>query len=215
LDYLAQTVKPTTTRSARQNYYAGRTGRQRRQIDGDLVEQLVLRERRLQPRLGTRKLLWHLQGELKGAGVKIGRDRLFEHLRERDLLVLRKPARQPRTTQVYRPLLLFKNLIKDLVVNKPNEVWVSDVTYIATEEGYLYLSLITDTYSRKMVGHHVEETLATVGPLGALEMALKELPADCSPIHHSDRGCQYDSRWYVERLQGRGFKISMTEVDRR
>ncbi len=198
---------------SRQNYYAGRTRRRRRQIGGDLIEQLVWRERRLQPRLGTRKLLWLLQAELREGGVKIGRDRLFEHLRERDLLVPRKPARQPCTTRIYEPLPLFKNLIKDLVVSQANEVWVSDVTYVATQEGYLYLALITDQHSRKIVGYHVEETLAAQGPLCALEMALKDLPADRFLIHHSDRGCQYDSHLYVQRLQSRGLRISMTEVN--
>jgi putative transposase len=198
---------------SRQNYYARRRQRQRRVVNGELVVELVSRERRLQPRLGTRKL-YHLIGpELAKAGVSLGRDRLYAELRQRDLLV--KPLRTvwPRTTHSYHSLPVFGNLLKDQVIEAPNRAWVSDITYLRTREGFLYLSLITDRYSRKVVGWHIGENLETEGCLQALERALGELPPESKPIHHSDRGCQYCSHEYVGRLQQRGLTISMTETD--
>ncbi len=197
----------------RQNYYARRRVRERRRIDGELLEALVLRERREQPRLGTRKLHHRLKRELKEAGVKAGRDRIFAELKQRELLVARKPAAWPQTTQVYEPLPIFHNLVKNLEVQRPNEVWVSDLTYVRSLEGFVFLSLITDRMSRKIVGYHVGDRLEAVGCLAALEMALKGLPAGQWPIHHSDRGCQYGSHAYVKRLKAHGLQISMTEQD--
>jgi len=198
---------------SRQNYYARRQERQRRQVDGELVSELVKRERQLQPRLGTRKLYWMLREEWEQAGVKLGRDRLFEELGRRGLLVPPTPATGPRTTQVHACLPLVGNRIKDRVVQKPNEVWVSDITYLRSQEGYLYLSLITDQHSRKIVGYHVSESLEASGCLKALEMALESLLPGSRPIHHSDRGCQYYSHEYVAQLQARGLEMSMTETD--
>lgn len=198
---------------SRQNYYARRRQRQRRQVDGQLVAQLVQRERQVQPRLGTRKLHHMLKLELERAGVQIGRDRLFEELRQRDLLLERLPAAFPLTTDSDHPLPVFHNLIKGLEHQAPHQVWVSDLTYLRTREGFVFLALITDQSSRKIVGWNVGDSLETVGCLQALERALRDLPLRCHPIHHSDRGSQYCSHAYVERLQARGLPISMTEVD--
>jgi putative transposase len=195
----------------RQNYYARRQQRQRRQVDGDLVAGLVKRERRLQPRLGTRKLCHLLKEEFKQAGVRIGRDRMFEELRKRDLLLAPIPAQYPHTTQSYHNLPVFRNLVKERVVQASNEVWVSDLSYLRTKEGYLYLALITDKFSRKIVGWHAGDTLEAVGCVRALERALKDLPAHRKPIHHSDQGSQYCCHEYVSRLQDHGLSISMTE----
>jgi transposase InsO family protein len=194
-----------------QNYYARRQQRQRRQIDAELVCGLVARERRLQPRLGTRKLHHLLKEELKGAGIRIGRDRMFEELRKREQLLQPVPAAYPRTTQSYHNLPIFRNRIKNKVAKQPNEIWASDLTYLRTGEGYLYLALITDLYSRKIVGWHAGDTLEAVGCVQALDSALKELPEHCKPIHHSDQGSQYCCHEYVNRLQDRGLGISMTE----
>ena len=198
---------------SRQNYYARRRERQRRQVDGQLVAGLVQRERRLQPRLGTRKLYHLLKAELEQAGVRIGRDRMFEELRSRGLLLEPVAAANPRTTQSYHNLPLCRNLIKDLEVKAPNEVWVSDLTYLRTLEGYLYLALITDKYSRKIVGWNVGDNLEAVGCTRALERALAELPAGSRPIHHSDQGSQYCCHEYVRRLEERGLPVSMTEAN--
>jgi len=197
----------------RQNYYARRQARQRREVDGELVAQLVKRERQLQPRLGTRKLQHLLRDELTAAGVRMGRDRMFEELRDRDLLLEPIRAEYPSTTQSYHNLPVFQNLVKAKELRAPNEVWVSDLTYLRTEEGFLYLALVTDKFSRKIVGYHCGDTLEAVGCVRALGMALKDLPAGAHPIHHSDRGSQYCCHEYVAALAGRGLSISMTVQD--
>ena len=194
---------------SRQNYYAARRLRQRRQIDEAMIVELVRRERRMQPRLGGRKLLHWLRGDLSEAGVSVGRDRFFELLAESDLLVVPKPG-APRTTNSRHSLPVFGNLLVGKVLCAPNEVWVSDLRYIRTDEGFLYAALITDAYSRKIVGAHIGDSLEAEGCLRALDQALKTLPAGKQPIHHSDRGCQYCCHEYVERLQARGLAISMT-----
>jgi len=196
---------------SRQNYYAARLLRQRRHIDESLILELVRRERRVQPRLGGRKLLHLLQADLKEARVNVGRDRFFELLAENDLLVVPKPARA-RTTNSRHSLPVFHNLLEGRVLQAANEAWVSDLTYIRTDEGFLYAALITDAYSRKIVGAHIGDSLEAEGCILALEQALAELPEGRQPIHHSDRGCQYCCHEYVQRLQARGMPISMTEV---
>ena len=198
---------------SRQNFYFRRKQRERRGVDEDLVVALVQRERQLQTRLGTRKLCGMLRKDLAEAGVTIGRDRLFEVLRQRDLLVPPRIAEFPRTTNARHYLPVFTNRIKGLEVKQPNEVWVADITYLRTEDGFLYLALLTDKASRKIVGYHCGDTLESEGCLRALEKALRDLPAGARPIHHSDRGSQYCCHQYVDRLQERGLGISMTEVD--
>lgn len=196
---------------SRQNFYARRKGRQRQSIDAALVVELVQKERQVQPRLGTRKLQVLLKKDLEEAGVKIGRDRLFEVLREKELLVPPPKAEFPRTTDSYHCLPVFTNRIKDLTVTKPNEVWVVDFTYVRTALGFVYLALLTDKKSRKIVGYHCGDTMEAEGCVKALEMALRELPAGAQPIHHSDRGSQYCCHEYVNRLVDRGLAVSMTE----
>jgi transposase InsO family protein len=196
---------------SRQNYYARRRHRQAREVDSQLVVDLVKAERRMQPRLGTRKLRVLLQPELAKAGVEIGRDRFFTVLREAQLLVEPLPREYVRTTNSYHCLPVFRNKIKELEVKGPNEVWVGDLTYVRTEEDFLYLALLTDKYSRKIVGYHCGDTLEAVGCVKALEMALANLPAGAKPIHHSDQGTQYCCHEYVKRLTDGGLEVSMTE----
>jgi transposase InsO family protein len=154
-----------------------------------------------------------VRSELAQAGVKIGRDRMFSELRARGLLVKRRRSEYPRTTCSRHSLPIFKNLIKGLEVSKPNEVWVGDLTYLRTEEGFLYLALLTDKSSRKIVGYHCGDTLEAEGCWRALEMALVDLPKGAKPIHHSDRGSQYCCHEYVKRLAAREMPVSMTETD--
>ena len=130
-------------RMSRQNFYFRRKERERREVDEGLVVALVQRERQLQTRLGTRKLWGMLQKDLAAAGVTIGRDRLFEVLRQRELLVPPRSAEFPRTTNSHHYLPVFTNRIKDLEVKRPNEVWVGDITYLRTEAGFLYLALLS------------------------------------------------------------------------
>ena len=197
----------------RQNYYARRLRRQRRQVDAQLVCGLVQQERSLQPRLGTRKLRVLLQTPLQEAGVRLGRDRFFEVLREHGLLLLPRRSENPRTTNSYHNLPVFKNLIKERVVSRPNEVWVGDLTYLRSEEGFMFLALLTDKMSRHIVGYHCGESLESIGCQQALEMALKQLRPGEQPIHHSDRGTQYCCHEYVNRAARAGLAMSMTESD--
>lgn len=195
---------------SRQNYYKQRTVRARKAVDDELVVQMVIRERRMQPRLGVRKLHHILDAGLREAGVSIGRDRMFEVLRDRGLLVPPLP-KSPRTTNSRHSLPVFRNLIAEIQTTEPNQVWVSDLTYVRTNVGYEYLSLITDLHSRKIVGFHSSEDLTRDGCLKALDQALAELTEGKHPIHHSDRGCQYCSHDYVQRLTDSGLSVSMTE----
>src|SRR5664279_4784079 len=184
-----------------QNYYARRTARCRQAVDLGLVLALVRAERAQQSRLGVRKLYYLIGPELRAAGVKLGRDRLFAELGKVGLLVAPKPSEWPKTTHFNANLPVFKNLIKRCSATGPNQVWVADITYIRTQEGFLYLALITDRWSRKIVGYHLGETLETEQVLKALAMALKGLRGSARPIHHSDRGCQYASHAYVEAVE--------------
>src|SRR5271165_1308392 len=194
-----------------QNYYARRRAWRRQEVDVQLMLELARAERVHQPRLGVRKL-YHLIGvELKAAGVKLGRDRLFEEFRKAGLLVERKPSAWPRTTNFNPALPVFRNLIKRCVVSGRNQVWVADITYIRTQAAFMYLGLITDKWSRKIVGFHLGETLEVGSVLQALAMALKGLQAGERPIHHSDRGCQYASHAYVNVVEQAGLRMSMTE----
>jgi putative transposase len=193
-----------------QNFYKGRKTRQHKKVDELLVKQLVEAERAMQPRLGGLKLHSMLRDELKAAGVDLGRDRFFDVLRNQALLLEALP-KAPRTTNSSHSLPVFTNLIKGFELTGPNQVWVSDITYIRTHEEFVYLSLITDKYSRKVVGYHVGRTLEAQETLKALEMALKHLPEGAHPIHHSDRGCQYCSHEYVKKLTDNGLPVSMTE----
>jgi transposase InsO family protein len=195
---------------SRQNFYKARTARQRAEVDAALVEQLVKSERSLQPRLGGRKLLKILTMVLKKAGVTLGRDRFFDILREKNLLVPPLP-KGPRTTFFKPSLPVFRNLVAGLTLTGPNQAWAADITYIRTDEGFLYLSLITDMWSRKIVGFHAGDSLETDGSLCALAMALSSLKHGEKPVHHSDRGCQFASHLYVGKLREAGLLISMTE----
>jgi transposase InsO family protein len=109
---------------------------------------------------------------------------------------------------------VFHNLVKDMELAGPNQAWAADITYIRTDEGFLYPSLLTDLWSRKTVGFHAGDTLEAEGAVRAMETALSELPEGAFPVHHSDRGCQYCPRRYVDRLRARRLPASMTEETR-
>lgn len=195
---------------SRQNYYKVRRCRRRREVDEGLVVQRVRVERHAQPRLGGRKLHVLLHAELHSAGVEIGRDRLFEVLRRHDLL-LERTSRAARTTNSRHGFGVYGNLVKDRAITGCHQVWVSDITYLRTDEGFMYLSLVMDAYSRVIVGYDCSDSLESVGALRSLSMALKQLPVGVKAIHHSDRGCQYCCGEYVRRLESAGLSISMTE----
>ena len=167
-----------------QNYYARRHQWRRQEVDVALMLELVRAERRVQPRLGGRKIYYLIRPELEAAGVKLGRDRLFEELGKADLLVARKPSEWPKTTHFDAHLPVFKNLIKRTTVTGRNQVWVADITYVRTVVGFMYLGLITDKWSRKIVGFHLGETLEPSGCLKALAMALAGLQGHERPGGH-------------------------------
>jgi len=174
------------------------------------VLELVKQQRKEQPRVGTRKLHNALHEDLLSANIKVGRDRLFNILRGNNMLVKRKRA-YAKTTNSYHHFHKYNNLIKELEINRPNQVWVSDITYIRTIKGFCYLALITDLYSRKIIGYDISDSLELSGCLRALQKALWHARPASDLIHHSDRGVQYCSHMYVNQLKKYGIKISMTE----
>lgn len=187
-----------------QAYYQHLRSTESRTFKQEELIQQVLEHRRLQPRLGTRKLLELMQPEM-------GRDAFFELLRENSLLVRRKRYRVRTTFSVHR-FRKYPDLVKNLVVERPNQLWVSDITYIRIKQDFAYLSLVTDAYSRKIMGFFMSHDLSTDNCLGALRMALTNRLTTNQPlIHHSDRGTQYCSKAYTGLLKRKGIDISMTQ----
>ena len=142
--------------------------------------------------------------------LKVGRDALFKILREHNMLTLRKKY-SCRTLNSYHRFYKYNNLIKSMKVTRPNQVWVSDITYIRTLKGFCYLALITDMYSRKIVGYDLSDSLELKGCLRALNKALYKTKNITGLIHHSDRGIQYCSNVYTQILKRKNINISMTE----
>lgn len=162
------------------------------------------------PRIGTRKLFYLIKDDLEELEIKIGRDVLFNFLRAEHLLI--RPKRSyTKTTNSKHWMRKYPTLIKDIRILKPEQVWVSDITYIKTDNGYSYLSLITDAYSKKIMGYELSNNLSVEGPLKALTMALKNRKYNHKLIHHSDRGLQYCSSEYINKLKENNIAISMTE----
>lgn len=195
---------------SRQAYYQRLKYNYKEEVKAEILLQLIAKERKKMPRLGGRKLLVRIQPKLPGE-LYLGRDSLFDFLREKGLLV-RKRRNQIRTTFSSHWLRKYPNIIKDLVPQRAHQLWVSDITYIETKQGFGYLSLITDAYSRKIVGWALGSTLEAKHTISALKMALRQLPKGVRDvIHHSDRGVQYCCEDYVKILKENHFRISMTE----
>ena len=194
----------------RDAYYKHKRRHSQREAIESQVIKLVKKERDIQPRVGTRKLHKDLYSTFQTSGLKVGRDRLFDVLRYQNMLVKRKRA-SCRTTNSYHHFYKYNNLIKNMDVTAPNQVWVSDITYIRTVKGFCYLALITDMYSRKIVGYDISDSLELAGCLRALKKALASARPAVGLVHHSDRGIQYCSKEYVSELTKRNIGISMTE----
>jgi putative transposase len=195
---------------SRQNYYKERKNYKKQEIDENQIIKLVKSERKMQSRLGGRKVIKLIKNELTCSGISVGRDRFFNLLKKNDMLIEKKKS-VPKTTNSKHNLPVFHNLVKDMEITEPNQAWCSDLTYIRTAEGFMYAALITDMYSRKIVGAHIGDSLESIGCLKALEKAISCLPAGMHPIHHSDRGTQYCCHSYVNKLMEQGLKVSMTE----
>lgn len=151
-----------------------------------------------------------LDQEFAKANLKVGRDTLFNVLRKHRMLTLRKKY-SARTTNSYHRFYKYNNIIKDIEITRPNQVWVSDITYIRTVKGFCYLALITDMYSRKIVGYDLSDSLELTGCVRALNKALYQAKNSKGLIHHSDRGIQYCSNVYTQILKRNKIGISMTE----
>jgi len=197
----------------RQAFYDSQLHDNRTSIARMIVLTLVKDLRNEIPILGTRKLLFMLQEEFRKHGIKMGRDKLFDLLRFHGLLIRRR-RRMVNTTDSHHWLKKYPNLIKELIISCAEQLWVSDITYVRTLQGFSYLSLITDAYSRKIVGYAMFQTLSAAGPLKALKMALSQRrrAVPFILIHHSDRGIQYCSAEYVLILRAEKVAISMTQT---
>ncbi len=161
-------------------------------------------------REGVRKLRISLKNDFDKANLKVRRDTLFNILRKHNVLITRKKPSYRTTNSLHR-FYKYKNSIKDMIVNKPNQVWVSDITYIRTIKGFAYLAFITDMQSRKIVGYDLSDSLELAGCVRALQKALKQYGKRPPQVHHSDRGIQYCSNLYTQILKRNNIKISMTE----
>lgn len=201
----------TLSGHSRQAYYKQRRYKEKCQLQGGLIIQRVMDYRKVQQRLGTRKLLWLMKPFLKQHEISIGRDSMFDLLRFHSLLIVKKKRSTPQTTDSKHWMKKHPNLIQYLTPVMAGGLWVSDITYIELCLGHSYLSLVTDAYSRKIVGFHLSEQLTAAGPVAALEMAIRACGNTEGLIHHSDRGSQYCCSDYVEILQKNKISISMTQ----
>lgn len=195
---------------SRQAYYKQKTSCRIHTARQQDVVSMVMEKRMRMPRLGTRKLYHLLKEDFRAHHLKVGRDQLFHILRVNHLLV-RPRKSYHKTTNSKHWLKKHSNKVQTLKIIHPEQVWVADITYIPTKNGHNYLSLITDAYSRKIMGYHLSEDLRTEGPLKALRMALSKRRLNGSIIHHSDRGLQYCSYEYQQLLQDNNLITSMTE----
>jgi putative transposase len=180
-------------------------------IKEEIILQLVAKIREQLPRLGTRKLLFMLTPELRSHNVNIGRDALFDLLARHKLLI-RQRKRKVITTDSRHWMRKHANLIKNVELTGPEQIWVSDITFIRMTNQWGYLSLITDAFSRRIMGFGFRSDLSTQGCIEALQMALNNRQyKEEKLIHHSDRGSQYCCKEYVGLLRAEGISISMTE----
>lgn len=198
----------------RQAYYQHFWHQEQYVFEEELVLSEVLKIRKNHRHLGGRKLFELLQPFLLEHQIKMGRDRLFDVLSANYLLVKRR-KKQTITTNSYHRFKKYPNLIRNFIPTEPNQLWVSDITYWKIATGFVYISFITDAYSRKIVGSHVAQTMETIETIEALKIAISGLRKgpDChfQLTHHSDRGMQYCSDKYVRLLESNNIGISMTE----
>jgi len=174
------------------------------------IKPLVEAIRMEMPRIGTRKLYYLLKDNLVGLNIKIGRDALFEYLRSEHMLV--KPKKNYiKTTNSKHWLRKHPNLMKEVKVDRPEQFFVSDITYVKSRERTHYLSLVTDAYSRKIMGYKLSDDMSAENVVKALKMAVKQRKSKKSLIHHSDRGLQYAASVYQKELSANAIIPSMTD----
>lgn len=199
---------------SRQAYYQSHQRERQCQVRAQTVIQLVQSIRLRQPRVGTRKLHSMLDDAFSQANIKVGRDGLFDILRRERLLVQPQRAYH-KTTNSHHRFRRHPNLLKagpdQVLATRAEQVWVADITYLPTAGKFVYVSLVTDAYSRKIVGYHVHASLQTEEVSEALKMALRARRRKTPLIHHSDRGIQYCSTYYQEIHRRHGLTCSMTD----
>ena len=180
-------------------------------IEDHIVQQMVLNIKKNHPRMGTRKIYHLIKPDLERSNIKMGRDALFDLMAANNLLVTNR-KRKHITTNSNHVFKRYPNLIKGIEPDGPNQIWVSDITYIKSGQDFLYLFLITDLYSKKILGYQLARTLDSMHAVNSLQDAIKNT---CQPItgliHHSDRGIQYCSKDYIKVLKEGKISISMTE----
>jgi len=190
--------------------YQSEARAERRAQELSRIKPLVLGVRMEMPRLGTRKLYFLLKDELAAIGLKLGRDGLFDFLRSQGMLV--KPLRSyTKTTNSKHWLRKYPNLMREVRVVRPEQVFVSDITYIKSRERTHYLSLVTDAYSRKIMGFNLSDDMSAENVVKALKMAVKMRNTRNPLLHHSDRGLQYCSSLYQDELRACVITPSMTD----
>jgi len=195
-------------RRSRQSYYKVLNSKTKRSKDQASLHGLVQPIRHIMPRVGGKKLYFMIQSSMLEKRIKIGRDRFFKWLKDNDLLI--SPKKQyVNTTQSHHRFWTYDNLAMTANLTGSNQLWVSDITYLRTMEGFCYLALITDAYSRKIVGFDVSDSLELHGCVRALKSAFQTASNLGQLIHHSDRGIQYCSNPYTDLLKQKGIKISM------
>ena len=197
---------------SKQSYYKRIKVEEQKDIRENLILSLVKEKRRLWKKGSGRNLHASLQGEFKKHNIKVGRDKFFEILRGNGLLV-KKKQRRTRTTFSYHHFHKYPNLIKELTVERVNQVIVTDITYLylRDSDSFAYLFLVTDLFSRKILGFKVSYNLSAKSAVEALVMAVNNMNEIDDTIHHSDRGIQYCSHEYTGLLKKYGIRISMTE----
>lgn len=195
---------------SRQAWYDAKKRRSFHEMEEVFILGLVKALRKEHKRMGVEKLYLLIKPTLSDHDIKCGRDKLYFLLQAHGLLVKRrKPG--PRTTNSNHFYRKYPNLIQDKVLDRAHQLWVSDITYIRTNKGFVYLSLVTDAYSKKVVGWSLWPDLSSEGALNALRMAVDVEGVKPGLIHHSDRGIQYCCYDYVNYLEGSNIAISMTE----
>lgn len=195
---------------SRQALYQGKQRAKKREEELSKIRPLIVAKRMRMPRLGTRKLYHLLADQFDRLGVKLGRDGLFDYLREQKMLI--RPLKSyTKTTHSKHWLKKHPNLLRDLVPSRMEEVFVSDITYVRSRERTHYLSLVTDAFSRKIMGYHLSDDMSAGNVVKALQMAIKNRKTTWPLIHHSDRGLQYCSTLYQEKLTSSQIKPSMTD----
>lgn len=181
-----------------------------RQVELAPVKDLVQRVRQRLPRLGTRKLYYLLREEFRKLGIKLGRDGLFDYLRQQQLLV-RPKKNYTKTTNSRHWMRKHPNRFADCALHRPEQAFVSDITYVETDEGVHYLSLVTDAFSRKIVGHNLSHEMKAADTVVALNQAVRQRTTRQPLMHHSDRGLQYCSSLYQSVLHKHQIQPSMTD----